>query len=64
MAVRLTPHLLSVVDWTNALDDPVRRQFIPLKSGIIADHPSLTLDSLHEEVDSRRCIITRSQILC
>ncbi|KAJ8115919.1 hypothetical protein OPT61_g2540 [Boeremia exigua] len=52
MAIRLTPHLLSVIDWKNPLDDPIRRQFLPLASGIIPDHQLLTLDSLNEQEDS------------
>ncbi|KAF2198605.1 hypothetical protein GQ43DRAFT_400547 [Delitschia confertaspora ATCC 74209] len=52
MAIRLTPHILSSIDWSNPLDDPIRRQFIPLRSSIVPDHPSLTLDSLGEEADS------------
>jgi lysine 2,3-aminomutase len=53
MAIRLTPHVLSRIDWDNPLDDPIRRQFIPLASGMIPDTPDLKLDSLHEEEDSR-----------
>jgi hypothetical protein len=53
MAIRLTPHILSCIDWANPLDDPIRRQFLPLASGIEPDHAKLTLDSLHEEADSR-----------
>ncbi|XP_014560154.1 hypothetical protein COCVIDRAFT_23607 [Bipolaris victoriae FI3] len=52
MSIRLTPHVLSLVDWNNPLDDPIRRQFLPLRSGIIPDHKYLELDSLHEEQDS------------
>ncbi|KAJ4991085.1 L-lysine 2,3-aminomutase [Stagonosporopsis vannaccii] len=52
MAIRLTPHLLSVIDWKNPLDDPIRRQFLPLASGIVPDHQKLTLDSLNEQEDS------------
>jgi len=52
MAIRLTPHILSVVDWSNALHDPIRRQFIPMGSSAMPDHPMLTLDSLNEEGDS------------
>ena len=52
MAVRLTPHILSVVDWNNPLEDPIRRQFIPLESSLVKDHPALKLDSLHETDDS------------
>lgn len=52
MAIRLTPHILSRVDWNNPLDDPIRRQFLPLKSGMIPDHEHMKLDSLNEEADS------------
>ncbi|KAK3069120.1 hypothetical protein LTR53_012797, partial [Teratosphaeriaceae sp. CCFEE 6253] len=52
MAIRLTPHILSVINWADPLNDPVRRQFIPLESTIVPDHPELTLDSLHETDDS------------
>ncbi|KAK6430362.1 hypothetical protein LTR95_013481 [Oleoguttula sp. CCFEE 5521] len=52
MSVRLTPHVLSVINWQAPLQDPVLRQFLPLKSRILPDHPELSLDSLHEEGDS------------
>jgi len=52
MSIRLTPHILSCIDWQNPLNDPLRRQFIPLKSNLQADHPMLEMDSLHETQDS------------
>ena len=52
MSVRLTPHILSIVDWTDPINDPIRRQFIPLKSMMQEGHAALTLDSLHETDDS------------
>ncbi|KAJ3930988.1 MAG: hypothetical protein NXY57DRAFT_897034 [Lentinula lateritia] len=52
MSIRITPHILSVIDWTKPLSDPVRRQFIPLKSSFVKDHPKLQLDSLNETGDS------------
>jgi lysine 2,3-aminomutase len=58
MAIRLTPHVLSRVDWTRPLDDPIRKQFLPLASAIIPDPDHLTLDSLHEEEDSRKSSIS------
>jgi lysine 2,3-aminomutase len=54
MSVRITPHLLALIDWKRALDDPIRTQFVPLQSGFIGDHPKLTLDSLNESEDSRK----------
>lgn len=53
MSIRLTPHTLSVINWSNPIEDPIRRQFIPLKSTSLPDHPRLTLDSLGEQHDSK-----------
>jgi lysine 2,3-aminomutase len=52
MAVRVSPYLIASIDWSNPHHDPIRRQFIPLKSEALTDHPRLTLDSLHEQQDS------------
>jgi lysine 2,3-aminomutase len=52
MAVRVSPYLLASIDWTQPYTDPIRRQFIPLGSTALPDHPRLTLDSLHEQEDS------------
>jgi lysine 2,3-aminomutase len=51
MSVRVSPYLLSLIDWKNPFDDPIRRQFIPLGSQLLPDHPLLTLDSLGEQKD-------------
>lgn len=48
MSIRLTPHILSIIDWENPFKDPIRKQFIPMKSSLRPDHPKLELDSLHE----------------
>ncbi len=52
MSVRLTPYLLSLIDWDHPVEDPLRRQFLPLGSATLPDHPELHLDSLHEQEDS------------
>lgn len=52
MAVRVSPYMLSLIDWTNPYEDPIRRQFIPLGSTRLPDHPKLTLDSLAEQGDA------------
>jgi lysine 2,3-aminomutase len=52
MSVRVSPYLLSLIDWNNPIDDPLRIQFIPLQSRLLPDHPMLTLDSLHERADA------------
>jgi lysine 2,3-aminomutase len=52
MAVRVSPYALSLIDWNDPVNDPIRRQFVPLASALLPDHPRLTLDSLHEQDDS------------
>ena len=51
MSVRVSPYLLSLIDWSNPDRDPLRLQFIPIASRLLPDHPRLDLDSLHERVD-------------
>jgi lysine 2,3-aminomutase len=52
MSVRVSPYLLSLIDWSNPYTDPLRIQFVPLASRLLPDHPKLGLDSLHERADS------------
>src|SRR6478736_3151517 len=51
MSVRVSPYLLSLIDWSNPDRDPLRLQFVPIASRLLPDHPRLDLDSLHERVD-------------
>lgn len=51
MSVRVSPYLLSLIDWSNPYTDPLRRQFIPVSSRLLPDHPKLGLDSLGERAD-------------
>ncbi len=52
MALRISPYLLSLIDWDDPHDDPIRRQFLPLASQQLPNHPELRLDSLGEQRDS------------
>ena len=52
MSIRVSPYLLSLIDWENPYEDPLRRQFIPVASKLLPDHPKLELDSLHEQADA------------
>jgi lysine 2,3-aminomutase len=52
MALRISPYLLSLIDWSDPIDDPIRAQFMPLASRQQPDHPGLMLDSLGEQADS------------
>jgi lysine 2,3-aminomutase len=48
MSIRINPYMLDMVDWDNAHEDPIRRQFLPMISEIEADHACMTIDSLEE----------------
>jgi len=52
MSVRVSPYLLSLINWELPYEDPLRRQFIPLGSRLLPDHPKLGLDSLGEMADA------------
>jgi lysine 2,3-aminomutase len=52
MNIRLSPYILSLIDWNKPYTDPLRIQFVPILSARQPDHPKLTLDSLHEQDDS------------
>ncbi|MCC6993127.1 MAG: KamA family radical SAM protein [Deltaproteobacteria bacterium] len=52
MSVRVSPYLLSLINWEKPYEDPLRRQFIPLGSRLLPDHPKLGLDSLGEMADA------------
>ncbi|MCA9537680.1 MAG: KamA family radical SAM protein [Myxococcales bacterium] len=52
MALRVSPYLLSLIDWSDPENDPLRIQFIPLASRFLPDHPKLGLDSLAEQADA------------
>ena len=52
MSVRVSPYLLSLIDWSNPYDDALRRQFIPVGTRLLPDHPKLNLDSLNEQGDA------------
>jgi lysine 2,3-aminomutase len=52
MSIRVSPYLLSLIEWGDPYNDPLRRQFVPVASRLLPDHPKLTLDSLHEQADA------------
>ena len=52
MSIRVSPYLLSLIDWQNPYTDPLRIQFIPVRSKLLPDHPKLGLDSLGERADA------------
>lgn len=52
MNLRLSPYILSLINWNDPYHDPLRIQFIPLGASREPDHPRLTLDSLSEQDDS------------
>jgi lysine 2,3-aminomutase len=52
MAMRLSPYLLSLMNWEDPYACPLRRQFVPVDNQFCEDHPELDLDSLHEQKDA------------
>ena len=52
MSLRLSPYILSLINWQDPYPDPLRLQFLPVASQMLPDHPELTVDALHEQLDS------------
>ena len=52
MSMRISPYVLSLINWADPYNDPLRRQFIPVASSLLPDHPKLDMDSLHEQEDA------------
>ncbi|KAL3478956.1 kama family protein [Aspergillus californicus] len=44
----LSPHVLSIIDWSDPLNDPIRRQVLPLPLPLHEDHPKAVLDKMYE----------------
>ncbi|KAI0437808.1 L-lysine-aminomutase [Xylaria telfairii] len=51
MSVRLMPHVMARMNWSDPANCPIVRQFIPQRSTMRRDHPYTKLDSLHEKAD-------------
>jgi lysine 2,3-aminomutase len=52
MSVRVSPYIVSLIDWERPYEDPLRTQFFPLASRLMPDHPKLGLDTLAEQADA------------
>jgi lysine 2,3-aminomutase len=52
MSVRVSPYIVSLIDWEHPYEDPLRTQFFPLASRLLPDHPKLGLDTLAEQADA------------
>jgi lysine 2,3-aminomutase len=59
MQIRVTPYILSLINWQEPMSDPLRRQFIPIGSEFEREHPRCTFDSLNEQEDSPAPALTR-----
>ncbi|MBE9118915.1 hypothetical protein IQ249_23790 [Lusitaniella coriacea LEGE 07157] len=49
MALKLTDHIVRLINWDNLIADPIRKQFLPLGSEYQPSHPQSKVDSLSEE---------------
>ena len=52
MSVRISPYILSLINWDDPYRDPIRKQFLSLRCEQEHDHPELHLDSLNELGDA------------
>lgn len=52
MSIRISPYLLSLINWDDPYTDPIRKQFLAVGSQQLPNHPELHLDSLNEQGDS------------
>jgi lysine 2,3-aminomutase len=52
MNIRITPYIFALINWDDPVNDPLRKQFLPLGSQFLPDHPFYLEDSLSEDVDS------------
>ena len=52
MSLRLTPYVIALIDWEHAETDPIRRQFLPLSTEQLRDHPRTFLDTTLERAYS------------
>ena len=58
MNIRITPYVFSLIDWDHPVDDPLRKQFLPLGSQMLPDHPFYLEDSLSEDEDAPVSMLT------
>jgi len=58
MNIRITPYIFSLINWDAPLDDPLRKQFLPVGSQFLEDHPFYLTDSLAEDTDSPVPLLT------
>lgn len=49
MPLKITNHVLNLIDWNDIINDPIRKQFLIFKSEYKKDHPMLKFDSLGEK---------------
>ncbi len=62
MNVRITPYVFALIDWQHPAEDPLRKQFLPIASQMLPDHPYYLADSLYEDVDSPVSMLTHRYI--
>jgi lysine 2,3-aminomutase len=58
MNIRITPYIFSLINWKDPINDPMRKQFLPIGSQFLENHPFYKEDSLHEDVDSPVAMLT------
>lgn len=51
MNIRITPYIFALINWDDPWGDPLRKQFLPMGSQFLPDHPMHMADSLGEDAD-------------
>lgn len=60
MKLRVNSYILDLIDWSNALDDPIRKQYLPVASEMAPDHPYARFDTTREQGQSpTTCVVHR-----
>lgn len=62
MSLKLTPYVVSLVDWSHPYRDPLRLQFVSVRSQMVEDHPMLQFDPLSEEDHSPMSGVVRRYV--
>lgn len=52
MNIRITPYVFALIDWEDPVNCPLRKQFLPIGSQFVDNHPMHAADSLSEDEDS------------
>ena len=62
MSLKMTPYVVSLIDWNHPYRDPLRLQFVSVRSQLVRDHPMLRFDPLSEAEHSPMLGVVRRYV--